>query len=537
MTSQQGMGSIHGRIQVNNEKQITIDWWPQPRQLVCLKACGLSYPFDGTPYHPAIADIIGYGGAAGGGKTDTDLSVAISGATTYPGLNIGYFRRQFPQLEGPGGAIMRSREMIGHCAKYNEQKKRWTFPSRYNNHGALVSSILQFCHCSTPADVYSYQSLQFDIIIIDEATQFEKDMIKYLLTRNRATVDYPTFKPFALLSTNPGNVGHTYFKDEFVELGPPEIVNIYINESKKPERHMFIPSKLTDNKILVDRDPGYADRLGSTEINRKVLLEGDWNVFAGQGFSELSRAVHLIDPFAIPPHWKVFGALDWGFNHPFSFGIFAVDDDGIVYLVGYVSDRLKQYFEVAKLMIKAAEPVGGLKRLAYIVGGHDLWAAAKKDGGPTLAQKFASLATDEKTKHMGLPNIHITKASIDRIQGSHQVRDFIAWKETQVDEQGNPKDGEPHFYIFSSFQRVYNTLARMIFDTDGPNPEDIKKVDADDNGEGGDDDYDMTRYGLMSRPRPNIQKPKTPPQNSVLALVKKAEQQRQLAREYVGYSQ
>lgn len=517
------------------KRKFTIDWWPQPRQLVCLQACGLSKPFDNLPYHPAVADILGYGGAAGGGKTDTDLAVAIGAATAYPGINIGYFRREFPQLEGPGGAIMRSRELIGHFSKYNEQKKRWTFPKKRNNHDKPISSILQFCHCKDEADVYNYQSLQFDILIIDELTQFTKTMVKYLLTRNRATVDYPTFKPFALFSTNPGNVGHQYFREEFVDLGPSEQVNIYINESNKPERHFFIPSKLSDNQKLVTRDPGYADRLASTETNRLVLLEGNWDKFAGQAFSELSRSVHLIKPLPVQKHWRFFGALDWGFNHPFSFGVFAVDGDGDVYLVGYASDRLKQYFEVAKLMIAACGPIGGFKNLSYIVGGHDLWAAAKKDGGPTLAQKFASLATDEKTKNMGLPNIIIRKANIDRVQGSHQVRDFLAWRETAVGENGQFIDGEPHFYIFESFIHVYNTLTNMMFDTGGPNPEDVKKVDADENGDGGDDDYDMVRYGLMSRPRPNIQRPKAPPQNSVLGHLKKLEQERALRREYVGY--
>jgi hypothetical protein len=378
--------------------------------------------------------------------------------------------------------------------------------------------------------------LQFDILIVDELTQFTKDMVKYLLTRNRATVDYETFRPFALFSTNPGNIGHTYFKTEFVEIGEAEKVNIWINESRKEEKHLFIPSKLTDNQVLVRRDPGYADRLASTEINRKVLLEGDWDVFAGQGFGQLSRNVHLIDPFEIPQHWKVFGAFDWGFNHPFSFGIFTVSDDGVVYLANHVTGRLMEYHEVAQKMVNASKVVGGWSRLSYTVAGHDLWAKLKKDGGPTLAEKFAQLANNEEIKKLGfnLPNIYLRPANIDRVHGSQHVRAFVTWK--YEDEEGNIIEKQPRFFIFRPQQKVYDTLARMIFDSDGPNPEDIKKVDADENGEGGDDDYDMVRYGLMSRPRPAIIKPNAPPANSVMGFIKKQQEQRELAKEYVGYN-
>lgn len=506
------------------KRKFKVKWWPQPRQLRALQACGLSFPFDAVPYHKAVADVIGYGGAAGGGKTDTMLMIAIIAAKKYPKINIGYFRREFPQLEGPGGAIMRARELIGHFARYNEQKKRWTFPN---------GSILQFCHCKDPNDVYNYQSQQIDILLIDEVTQFTKEMVKYLITRNRSmTVNSETFAPFAFFGTNPGNIGHQYFKDEFVELGPAEQVNNFTNESGDIERHIFIPSKLDDNQILMKRDPKYEMKLGGTELNRLMLREGSWDVFAGQGFGELDRSVHLIDPFEVPEHWKVFGAFDWGYNHPYSFGVFAVSDDGVAYLVGHASGRLKEYPDVARHMVQACAPVGGFKRLSYVVAGHDLWARLEKDKGPTLAEKFAQLPKD----YPDLPAIFFRKANIDRVQGSHHVRRFIAWKNQKRDEKGNPIHGEPRFYIFNNYQDVYNTLVRMIFDKDGPNPEDIKKVDADENGYGGDDDYDMVRYGLMSRPRPAVIAPKPLPATSVLGHIKKMEEQRALAQEYVGYN-
>jgi hypothetical protein len=395
------------------KREIVIDWEPQPRQLVCLEACGLDTPFTQKPLHPAIADIIGYGGAAGGGKTDTLLQIGIIAGLHYPKLNIGYFRREFPQLEGPGGAILRSREMIGHFAKYNEQKHRWTLP---------YGSLLQFCHAKDPADVYNYQSQQFDIMLFDEVTQFTKDMVKYLLTRNRATVSYPTFKPFAAFGTNPGNVGHGYFKEEFVTIGQPEQVHTYINEVGQPEQHIFIPSKLNDNQVLVQRDPGYERRVGNTELNRKMLLDGSWDVFAGQAFGELNRNIHIVEPFEIPSYWRKFGAYDHGFNHPFSFGVFRVSDDGEVYLTNFIKSRLKRPDEIARMM---GECAGGLNTLEYIAAGHDCWSR-QRDGGPTVDEQFRN----------GTPRVLLRKANIDRIQGASQMRQFLSYRNKELTNDG-----------------------------------------------------------------------------------------------------
>jgi len=503
-------GFSHASPCVGEQRITYIDWWPQDRQLVCLTACGLDAPFTGDPLRPAIANLIGYGGSAGGGKTDTLLQIAIIAGIHYPKLNIGYFRREFPQLEGVGGAIQRSQEMLGHIAKYNEQKHRWTLPTR---------SLLQFCHCKDPNDVYNYQSQQFDILLIDEVTQFTREMVKYLLTRNRATVDFPTFTPFAAFGTNPGNVGHGYFKEEFVSLGPPEKVNIFINEIGKPEKHIFIPSRLDDNQILVQRDPGYADRVGNTEMNRKMLLEGSWDIFAGQAFGELNRDIHLIDPFEVDGRWFKYGAYDHGYNHPFSFGVFVVDDDGNVYLIKRAKSRLKRVDEIARIMDEVA---GGINTLSAVHAGLDCWSR-QRDGGPTIAEQFIKCD----------PKITLVPANVDRIQGATQVRSYIAWKGKEKADDGTLRDGKPKVYIFRNCEDVYNNLTEMIFD---PNrPEDVLKVDADENGVGGDDNYDMFRYSLMSRPHAAPKKEYKPKANTFDAYLKKKQEERWLQQEYVGY--
>lgn len=492
------------------ENPIAINWEPQERQLVCLKACGLSFPFDtnlelrpsgsiGEELRQCIADIVGYGGAAGGGKSDTLLAIAIVAAVFYPKINVGYFRRKYPNLEGLGGAINRSKEIIpSNIAEYNQQNHRWTF---------VNGSMVQFCHCANSGDELNYKSQQFDILLIDEGTEFLGEQLDFLITRNRGTVNYPTFRPFTCIGTNPGDVGHKWFMDRFITIGQPEMIHDFISETGEPESHFFVPSHLADNQILEKRDPNYRRKLSRTEQSKKVYLEGNWDQFKGQAFSELRREVHIVKPFEIPKHWKKFGAYDHGHNHPFSFGIYAVDDDGVTYKIRSVTSRLKRVDEIARMMHSL---IGNLE-LDYIVAGHDCWTT--KDGNPTIAEQFANLSDP----------IGLRKANIDRIQGVNQVRKYLAWKDTVENDDGSLSDGEPMFYFFANCSSSYDCMASMIFDD--TRPEDVKKRDADEKGKNGDDEYDETRYGLMSRPSPAIKLKTLPERNTGEWLLQRIKQQ------------
>src|SRR5206468_11956583 len=160
-----------------------IYWQPQPRQLKFLRACGLSHPFDGGAPKKPVARIIGYGGAAGGGKSDAMMGAAIIYALTYPKAKIGYFRCTFTQLEGAGGAIMRSLELLTGIAKYNAGKHVWKFPN---------GSIIKFCHLQRDEEVANYQSQQFDCVFFDEATQFSWFRVQYIISsRVRSVRGYP----------------------------------------------------------------------------------------------------------------------------------------------------------------------------------------------------------------------------------------------------------------------------------------------------------------------------------------------------------
>jgi hypothetical protein len=93
-------------------------------------------------------------------------------------------------------------------------------------------------------------------------------------------------------------------------------------------KRIFIPSKVSDNKILMDNDPMYINNIAMAAAGQpwllKAWLNGDWNIVAGGLFDDLyNEAVHVIEPFDIPSDWELYRAYDWGSAKPFSIGWYA----------------------------------------------------------------------------------------------------------------------------------------------------------------------------------------------------------------------
>jgi hypothetical protein len=193
-------------------------WQPQPKQRQLLEICGLSDALEGGPVHPAMAGIIGYGGAAGGGKTEGMVGLALVALDQIPGVKIAYFRRTFGELEDSDGPIERTQFLYPKIGgEYNASKHVWKFGRSKGKEdwNAGSAPALRFNHCQYEKDVQLYQSAAFDILLIDEATHFSWKIIRYLLTRNRISGHSKLPKPFAVMCSNPGGEGHMWYKQIF----------------------------------------------------------------------------------------------------------------------------------------------------------------------------------------------------------------------------------------------------------------------------------------------------------------------------------
>lgn len=110
-----------------------------------------------------------------------------------------------------------------------------------------------------------------------------------------------------------------------VDLDTPD-PKVIENPNGLQERTVFLPSFLEDNPALTERDPGYEQRLMLRDPKiAQALRFGNWDVFAGQMFSQFSLARHVITPFEIPLNWPRLRAVDWGFADPFSCHFYAIN--------------------------------------------------------------------------------------------------------------------------------------------------------------------------------------------------------------------
>lgn len=402
-----------------------------------------------------------YGGAKGGGKSKGLQLLMLLRRFQHPKSTGAIFRKTYPELEA--NHIRPLFQAFPELRQYyQESKKLLTLPNQ---------SELQFCHCKNEADIALYQGREFHDLAIDEAGQWTEAMFRTLLGSNRSS--NPDIRPRCVLTGNPGGIGHGWLKRIFIDKR--------LNEREKPTDYAFIQALVDDNAALMDNDPDYVRRLESepNEALRKAYRFGDWNIFAGQFFQEISKEIHFIEPFTIPPHWNRFGAYDYGFNHPAAFGWFATDEDGNTYLY---REMVKANVRV-DLFAKELNSYEDTTLLYPIVAGHDCWTqkSVLRDDAlpPTIAEQFAT------------HGIFLKKAVIDRIQGAAQLRDYLAW-------QKRPNN-LPRLFIFNTCPIAFDCIARMIHDPD--RAEDVLKIDA---AEGdpmsGDDAYDMVRYGLMCRP-------------------------------------
>lgn len=416
-----------------------------------------------------------YGGAAGGGKSDALLFGGLR-QIDHPHYKALILRRTYPELRE---LMDRSLEVFRELGGvWNEQGKRWTFPT---------GSSVEFGYCDSYADVMRYQGQSYTYIGYDEIGQLREERVwTYLMSRNRAA--HPGLTKYMRASANPGGPGHQWLKRRFINTCSPDgqPYEVKLDDGSYTTR-AFVRARLADNPTLLEHDPGYASRLRLLpDLEYRWLADGDWDAGAGLGLAELNRDRHLIRPLAnIPTHWTLFGAFDWGYAHPFCFGLFAADEGGTVYLIESVHGRHLQPPEIVARIEDTLQGIGvSLSRLQVTWAGHDCWAdvKARAENIPTIFEHCARLG------------LLMKKANISRIAGIQNMRRYLTWKQPD----GSVID--PRFLICDtpSNRRVFECLEGIVSDPD--NPEDALKVDADEQGQGGDDAYDMVRYGLASRP-------------------------------------
>ncbi len=391
------------------EEALDNRWEPNPRQYEFIQV-----PFD--------VDEGGYAGAVGAGKTDVlMLLTAIYRFYENPQYKGLFLRRTFPELEHE--VIPRSMKYFPSLGGiYNVTRHRW----EWKNGAKLI-----FGHLKDEKDVKNYDSGQYSLICWDEATSFTGTQYEYLtLRRNRSPVG-SGLPAFTRWGSNPGNVGHLYFRKRFVD--PYHFKKVakgqIIRDSRTGIKRIFIPARLTDNPHLLRENPKYLQKLESitSEAERRAMIDGDWYTFEGQVFDEWrtfpmrgepDNARHIIEPFAIPTWWPKLVAIDWGFS-AWCFIIWAaISPDGRVYIYRtYAVKKVKIKEWTRDLALLSAGEISAIRDVRIC------WSAIQDQGhDQTIFEQVAESLAEAGFK------CALTEGDRNRVAGKQLVHEYLRWK-------------------------------------------------------------------------------------------------------------
>src|SRR5262245_61317929 len=239
------------------------------------------------------ADVTGYGGAAGGGKTDLALGLAITAH-----LKSLILRREAVHLRAIED---RAREILGDIGRFNETLGIWRdLPG---------GRQIEFGGCKDPGDEQAYRGRPHDLVVFDEADQFQERMIRFITGWLRTTqlgqrcrlllnfnppssaegewllsyfapwLSYldPEFQPAHHHPAKPGELRWYAVVDGKEVERPDGEPSPHQGETIQPKSRTFIPARLMDNPHLVVT--GYGATLQALpEPLRSQLLYGDFKI-------------------------------------------------------------------------------------------------------------------------------------------------------------------------------------------------------------------------------------------------------------------
>ena len=441
---------------------ITVDISLQPKQALALQTV-----------ERGQYQYLFYGGAKLGGKSHLIRAKEVYRRLKYPGTTGVIIRRTFPEL------LSNHIRRFWRDYPYTKQWYKASEKAIYYPNG----SITEFKHLQNTSDVYDYQGIEYDDITVDEATQHEEEIFKILKTSLRsdpATIaNNPGFKNSFLLTGNPGGRGHSWVKRIFVDKK--------FNPDETALDYHFIQAKIYDNPIAMKANPQYLKNLQDLPGDiRRAYLDGDWDIFIGQFFSDFRRDIHVIEPIKIENEWGKWFSVDWGYSpHPYHIGFYAKDFEGNIFKYRELSGIETPPADLAQRFLDVSKEDVGLK---LGVGDTQMWAQnpfqqPKKGEAPTdksIAAQFNAV--------IGKENKFMYQANKERITGWAELRSLMKW-DAELNADGTRCfTRKPKFYIFSTCPETIGAYPDQIHSE--LRPEDMLKQD-------GDDPCDTDRYAVM----------------------------------------
>lgn len=391
-----------------------------------------------------------YGGARGGGKTTAGI-VWLLKESENPKFRGLVIRKNAEDL---ADWLDRARELYTN-ASITGKPATITFPS-----GAIVRTG----HLKDDNAYTKYQGHEYQRIVLEELTQIptEESYLK-LISSCRSTLT--DVHPQIFCTANPGGKGHTWVKQRW-GIGKREPNKAFKDPISKRFR-MFIPATIDDNPTLLKSDPDYIGFLDSLpEPLRSAWLEGNWDVFAGQFFTEWNPRVHIVDEekakklgYGKRYNHRYIG-IDWGYANPFASIWIEVTQHNRVFCY-------RELYGTEQHPTKWAEDISELSEgedIQMSLGDPSMWTrnplSWNKPENPMFSNTSIANALIGNSPQPLVPNLQ--PANNSRVNGWRNLSQLMHFSEESV----------PNFYIIKgTCHNLIRTIPLMI--RDDKNPEDL----------------------------------------------------------------
>ncbi len=363
-----------------------------------------------------------YGGSRGGGKSWALRRKLIGLCLCYPGIRCLLVRRTLAELKA--NHIVPILSEYGAIVRFSNGENAFILDN---------GSRIDCGYCDSERDALRYQGQEYDVIAIDEATQLTETQFHALRAALRGVRDMPRRM---YLTCNPGGVGHAWVKRLFIDR--------QFRQGEQAEDYTFIPARVWDNRVLMEADPDYVKGLQSLpERLRAAWLDGRWDVFEGQFFSEFNETKHVAATCPGTAAHRWFAAMDYGFDR-LAVLVLSEDPQGRLWVWHEFCRSGLTLGEAARQTGRFLEQVG--RRMEYIVASPDLWNRRQDSGrsGVAVMNEAAELPP-------------MRRADDRRVAGWRLLREYL-----------HGKDDVPDLRILRGCRELIGCMQGLLYDAHRP---------------------------------------------------------------------
>ena len=349
-------------------------------------------------------------------------------------------------------------------------------------------AVIRTGHLKDDQSYTKYQGHEYQRILIEELTQIPtEDSYLKLISSCRSTVE--GLEPKVFCTANPGGKGHQWVKRRFITGHTPKVAFKGKNQNRY---RMYIPATIDNNPTLMKNDPEYVSFLDNLpEPLRSAWRHGDWEIFAGQYFTDWRPDKHIISEDTArslgygQDYNKKYIGIDWGFTAPFACVWLEVTPKNTVFAYRELYGTEKHPVEWGREI----HSMTGDEDIFMSLGDPSMWArnpmSWNSSSTPMYTDKSIATALAEF-----VPNL--VPANNSRVIGWRNIAQLMH----------HTKDKMPNFYLIDKrCPNLERTIPDMI--RDDKNPEDIDTTLED-------HICDALRYALTHVQAPAQPAPKKP---------------------------